>query len=92
MGDDLLFASQMTRFTDYFGNTSNSADATYTFAPSLSQMPTNPFVSDGSRITVISGNADPASAVDGVTGWIYKPETLEFYANSTEYGPGGKRW
>jgi hypothetical protein len=37
-------------------------------------------------------SAEQPLAVGGSEGWMYKPATLEFHANTAEYGPGGQSW
>jgi general secretion pathway protein G len=75
------FTNQMTLFTDQFGNTSATGSATFAFGPYLSQMPTNPVNNMTTVLVVANNTAIPAA--DGSTAWIYKPQTLEIYANNT---------
>jgi hypothetical protein len=70
----------MTLFTDQNSNTSATASAVFQFGPYLSQMPANP-VSGATTVTVVANGA-AIPAPDGTTGWIYKPQTLEIYANN----------
>jgi general secretion pathway protein G len=75
------FINQMTLFTDQLGNTSSTGSAVFQFGPYLSQMPTNPVNGMTTVLVVANGAAIPTA--DGSTGWIYKPQTLEIYANNT---------
>ena len=75
------FNSQMTLFTNQLGGTSSTSSATYALGPYLTQIPTNP-VNGMSTVLVVANNA-AIPAADGSTGWIYKPQTLEIYANNT---------
>lgn len=84
-----LFEEQLTHYTDYNGNLGTN-DGAHPFAPYISEMPSNPVAGKSTIKLVLSGAL--AAAVDDTTGWLYKPETLEFCANSSEYGPGDKNW
>lgn len=85
-----LAEDQLTGFTDYFGNLV-ARDTPKAFAPYLSQVPSNPVVGK-TTIKLVSTGVSLAAAVDDTTGWLYKPETLEFCANSTDFGPTGRNW
>jgi general secretion pathway protein G len=73
------FSAQMTSYTDAAGNTSSTSSDVYKFGPYLSQMPANPF--NGKTTVTVVANGGSLPAPDGSTGWIYKPQTLQFIAN-----------
>ena len=80
------FLAQMTRYVDEDGRTSASRSGGYLYGPYFADFPHNPI---NKRDTVlIVGDGEPLPAADNSTGWIYKPETGEFYANVPDYGPG----
>lgn len=76
---DVLFAAQMTQYTDEQGNTNATGSATYKYGPYLSRMPVNPLNSLANIIVVADGAAMPAP--DGSSGFIYKPQTQEIIPN-----------
>lgn len=82
--------AQMIGITDYAGQISNQRTSEFRFGPYLSRIPDSP-ISGKMDFIIVEGD-DPIPAPDDSTGWIYKPKTLELYANSTIYGPGGKNW
>ncbi len=86
-----IFREQMTSFTDYDGNVSSTRDSIYRFGRYLTEMPTNPMNRE-SAVKVLDANAPVVPNDSEAFGWIYKPETSEFYANLAEYGPGGRNW
>lgn len=93
-GQDLVTGSyseatlleQMTRYVDVAGHTSETREGGYRYGPYFTQFPPNPV--NGRSTVLIVDDGEPVPAADGGTGWIYKPETGEFYANSEKYGPG----
>lgn len=91
--DESVLVAQLTMSTDFYGNTAAERDATHTFPPYLSSFPKNPFLAENAdRIKFVASSEGLSGAVDESTGWIYCPQTLEFVANSIEYGPNGKAW
>ena len=93
LGDSTLFVSQLTQCTDYAGNVSDSVprDGLYAYGPYFSQNPVNP-ISSKSSVKLVPSGASLAGPFPDTFGWVYKPDTLEFCANSTEYGPAGRNW
>lgn len=85
-----VFEDQLTMYTDYNGRT-GTKDATHTFAPYVSQIPFNP-VTGKNTVKLVPSGVAMSAAVDGSTAWLYRADTLEFAANSTEYGPTGRNW
>jgi len=81
------FYEQMTMFTDVSCNTNASATTVFKFGPYLSKMPANPL--NNLDTVLIVGNGAAVPAPDDSTGWIYKPQTQEFHANSTGNDLGG---
>lgn len=82
------FTDQMTQYTTEKCDVSSTASATYKLGPYLSQMPGNP-VSGLSTVKVVTNDPKDASNVDGTTGWIYNPLTLEVVANLRGNGTDG---
>jgi hypothetical protein len=75
------FLAQMTGYTNADCATNPVATAVFKFGPYLSKMPANPLNSLDTVLVIANGAAMPAP--DDTTGWIYKPQTQEFRANST---------
>lgn len=82
------FVKQMTLYTNEAGDVSTAADETYKLGPYLSQMPTNP-VNGKSDVKVVTNDPKTSGNVDGATGWIYNPQTLEIVANVQDNGSDG---
>lgn len=83
------FKSQLVQFTNINGDTAADLDSTHTIRPCLSVFPTNPMTSTND-VLLTTGSA--TTTCDGSTAWIYNLDTQEFFANSTQYGPGGLNW
>jgi general secretion pathway protein G len=75
------FIAQMTTFTDESCATNATSTPVYKYGPYLSKMPENPLNKLDTVMVIVNGAAMPAP--DDSTGWIYKPQTQEFVANST---------
>lgn len=73
------FLSQMTQYTDQYGNGNATYSDTYQFGPYLSQMPINP-VNNLSTLTVIA-NGGSIPTADGTTGFYYVPQTQTIEPN-----------
>ncbi len=76
---DLL--NQLTMYTDAAGNTSSTSTGQFVYGPYLPKLPTNPMSNLSTVLIVGTGSSMPAA--DGTTGWVYKPDTLEFAPNNT---------
>lgn len=83
---EAAFVAQMTKYLDISGHTSDTKTETYAYGPYLTQMPSNP--TNGKASVLIVEDGAPLPVANNSTGWIYKPETGEFYANHPDYGPG----
>jgi general secretion pathway protein G len=68
-----VFLSQMTMYTDQWGNTNAAYSDTYQYGPYLSQMPANP-INDMSTVMIVANGASIPTP-DGTTGFIYQPQT-----------------
>ncbi len=77
--DQADFVNQMTLCSDQVGNVNATSTAVYIYGPYLSAMPANPISGITSVEVVADGSAIPSA--DNSTGWIYKPQTMEIYAN-----------
>ena len=88
-----LFVAHLTGVTNAVGDTSATPSSQFCLGPYLSRIPSNPFLGK-TGVRILDTGDVPAAMVDegGAWGWIYKPSTMEFYANSTAYGPGGLNW
>ena len=77
--DQADFINQMTLCSDQVGNVNATSTAVYIYGPYLSAMPAGPI----SGITSVEVVADAwrFRRPDNSTGWIYKPQTMEIYAN-----------
>lgn len=73
------FLTEMTHYSDEQCSTSAAPSSAYPFGPYLSRMPANP-LNNLDAIKVIA-DGSPIPDADGTTGWVYKPQTLEIYAN-----------
>jgi len=82
--------TQLTSFTSEYCDTNASQSAVYHFGPYLAKFPTNPISGDAS-VRVIA-NGSPVPAADGLTGWIYKPQTQEIIVNLTGNDSSGKAY
>jgi general secretion pathway protein G len=78
---EAAFTDQMTHFSDENGATNANASTVFKFGPYLSKLPENPL--NGLTTMKIVANGAALPAVDGSTGWIYKPQTQEIVANLT---------
>lgn len=91
------FDTQMTRYSDKFGNTSDTFDkTTFRFGPYIKkEIPGNPLPNAATNTTVLARTvtvdattrAMNASSASDTTkaGWIYVQATGEFFANNSEY-------
>ena len=77
------FVTQMVRYTNFGGETSDTRTDTHRFGPYLEQMPPNPVT--GSR--EVRASDDPAQVFppgDADGGWWYNEVTGRFYADLTD--------
>jgi general secretion pathway protein G len=79
--DQTDFMNQMTMFTAANGATASASSGSIVFGPYLGSMPSNPLNNLSTILIVPNGGTVPAP--DGSTGWIYKAQTIEIYANLT---------
>lgn len=79
---EALFISQMTLASKKDSSTAAIGTAGYTLGPYLKTgVPVNPFNALATVKIVADGAAFP-TAGDDTTGWVYKPQTGEFKANT----------
>ena len=76
------FIAQMTRYTDFRGNTSATYSEVFRYGPYLTRIPDNPLTGKAGINMVVNGAAVPAPDSAQPYGWSYKPETMEFVPNS----------
>jgi general secretion pathway protein G len=88
---NVTFIDQMTLYTDASGNTNASGSSVFRYGPYLSKVPTNP-INGLSTFTVIPNGGAVATAVDGSTGFIYKPETQEVIPNIVGNDSNGRAY
>jgi len=86
--DEPTFQDHMLLFSDQYCATSATGSAVYKFGPYLSRMPANPI--NGLTTVIVVANGASMPAADDSTGWIYKPQTLQFRANMTGIDANGK--
>lgn len=84
------FVQQMTLYLDSSLSTSSTQDSTHRFGPYLAKMPYNPTNNKNTIKFVTSGEL--VTATDASYGWIYCPETLDFYAANGIYSPAQEKW
>jgi general secretion pathway protein G len=77
------FATNLTQYSDASGQVSQSRSASHPFGPYLHAIPPCPIGPNaGSRTVLIdSANSPPKADTDTGDGWVYNPNTGEFYAN-----------
>jgi len=82
------FVAQLTQYSDAAGNTSPTRSTTFGYGPYLASMPIAPVGRNvGSSAVLIDATHSPPHAnTSGGQGWVYNPNTGEFYAN-TSLGP-----
>lgn len=79
--DQADFTNQMSLFSSSNGTTAAAGGGAFVYGPYLSTMPANPVNGLTTILCVPNGASVPAP--DGSTGWIYKAQTIEIYANLT---------
>lgn len=77
------FVAQMTQYTDSVGNAQSSRDGTYMYGPYLLSIPPAPTgVNEGDNGVLIDlVNSPPRANPASSKGWVYNPNTGEFYLN-----------
>jgi len=80
--DPSHLADQLTKFTDFHGNTAAGRSTQYRYGPYLEQMPPNP-ISKLASIRVASAPGEAAPPGDADAGWWYNPMTGIFCADLT---------
>lgn len=78
--------SQLTMFSDASGQVSATRQGAYLYGPYLQAIPPNPVWTRPGRdqIYIDPVNSPPQAQLEADAGWVYNPNTGEFYANSTE--------
>lgn len=78
--------SQLTMYSDASGEVSATRGGEYVFGPYLQAIPVNPLWTKpgADRIYIDLTNSPPQAQLEADAGWVYNPNTGEFYANSTE--------
>ncbi len=84
-----LFQAQMTKYSNNKCDTSDSGSATYPFGPYLLKIPANPITGVTKVLVIANGQPTPTTFQGTDYGWIYKPETQEIVANSSEKDSNG---
>lgn len=77
------FVNQLTNYTDVNGAPSRTRSSRYRFGPYLVAIPPCPVGPNaGSRDVLIdAANSPPRADTSKPAGWVYNPNTGEFYAN-----------
>ena len=73
--------AQMTRYTDFRGNTAAAYTDIFRYGPYLTRIPDNPLTGLSGIHVVANGGVIPPPDKTQPYGWIYKPETMEFIPN-----------
>jgi general secretion pathway protein G len=84
-----LFQAQMTKYTNNKCDTSDTGGPNYPFGPYLQKIPNNPLTGITKVLVIANGQAMPTTFQGADYGWIYKPETQEIVANSSEKDSNG---
>ena len=86
------FVAQMTQHTDLRGGTSGAYTEVFRYGPYLTRIPDNPLTGIATVLVVPNGGVIPAPDSTQPYGWMYKPETMEFVANSPGTDLDGKAY
>jgi prepilin-type N-terminal cleavage/methylation domain-containing protein len=87
---EALFTAQLTLASKKDGSTAAIGTAGYTYGPYLKNgIPANPFNAFATVKIIADGAAFP-TAGDDTTGWVYKPQTGEFKANTAAQTEDGQ--
>ncbi len=86
-----LFVAQMTMASKATCETAAPGTAGYRYGPYMSAMPVNPLNGKRTVQMIANGGALPGAADDS-HGWIFKPETLQFRADSPGLDEAGKAY
>lgn len=85
------FVAQMTTYTDGIGRVSASRTEVFDNGPYLRKIPANPLnLSDLVRV-IPDGQTFPSGAF-GPEGWVYKPATRTFVANTPGHDKSGRAY
>ncbi len=83
------FVAQLTGHSNETGGVQINPTAGYPFGPYLQKMPVNPLNTQAKIFVVTNGQPMPTTSQGNEYGWIYKPETQEFIANSDQVDNNG---
>lgn len=77
------FATNLTQYSDGDGQVSQSKSASYVYGPYLHAIPRCPVGPNvgSNKVRIDAVNSPPKTDVDSGDGWVYNPNTGEFYAN-----------
>jgi len=84
-----LVQSQLTQYSNAKCDTSAAVDKNYPFGPYLQKIPANPLTGISKIMVIPNGQAMPTTYQGADYGWIYKPQTQEIIANSSEKDNNG---
>lgn len=78
-----LVAQQLTCYTNTKGNVASTRSKAYPLGPYLLRIPGAPsgFNPGSSEILIDTTNSPPHANATSTAGWVYNPNTGEFYAN-----------
>jgi general secretion pathway protein G len=83
------FVAQLTQYTNDRCQVSGNASPTYPFGPYLQKLPVNPINSNKVVKIIPQGTKMPTTYQGPAYGWLYKPDTQEFIANSDQNDSNG---
>jgi general secretion pathway protein G len=84
-----LLQAQLTKYSSNKCDTNDTGGPSYPFGPYLQKMPSNPMTGVSKVLVIANGQAMPTTFQGTDYGWIYKPETQEIVANSSEKDSNG---
>jgi prepilin-type N-terminal cleavage/methylation domain-containing protein len=78
-----VLGDQLTKYTSFSGEVSDTRTEDHRYGPYLEQMPSNPVTGDGT-IRAAADPADPFPPGDADGGWWYNPTTGRFFADLSD--------
>lgn len=86
------FIAQMIHYTSESTADNTTGSDVYKYGPYLTKIPPNPLTGKDAVLMVANGASMPDPDDAQPYGWIYKPETQEFIANSTGSDSDGRAY
>jgi general secretion pathway protein G len=83
------FVAQMTKYSNDRCDTVDTPNPAYPLGPYLQKMPVNPITTNKAVKIIPQGTKMPTTYQGAAYGWLYKPDTQEFAANSDQNDSNG---